>query len=350
MNKEHAKWFFLCFFIASVVVFGLLLNIFWVPMGLAAVIALTCNPIYRMVLRIIPYRYIAAAITTLVVLVVFLVPLGSMMAVLVSQILKFSQILAIQLQDGSLAATVDNISHQISEWIALISNSDAQSVDLRTNLIEFSRRAGQILYQYSPKVLSTTFHVLLNGGLCLFFTFVFFADGGRLYEVIVNSLPISISHENQIMTQVRQMVTATLLGMIVNAIANGILIGLAFWVCGLPKPVLWGIVAIGFSLIPVVGAVMIWGGGVVALLMQGQTHFALGLLAYGLIIIAQVDNVVKPLVMRGKVNIHPAFLLVCLLGGMNLFGPSGLVFGPVILSLIVATFRIYREEYAPSRA
>ncbi|PIR20267.1 MAG: hypothetical protein COV45_06860 [Deltaproteobacteria bacterium CG11_big_fil_rev_8_21_14_0_20_47_16] len=350
MNKDHAKWFFLCFFIASVIVFGLLLNMFWVPMGLGAVIALTCNPVYQMVLKRMRYRYIAAAVMTLSVFLVVLVPMGAIMAVLVSQVIKFSQMLSLQLQDGSLATIVDQIGRTTAGWLSLLTNSDVQSIDLRASLIGFLKDAVQSLYQYSPKVLSSTFHIFLNSMLCLFFTFVFFADGGQLYGILINALPISISHENQIMSQVRQMVTATLLGMIVNAIMNGLLIGLAFWVCGLPKPVLWGIVAIGFSLIPVVGAFIIWGGGVVVLLLQGQMHFALGLMAYGLIIIAQTDNVVKPIVMRGKVNIHPALLMMCLLGGMQLFGPSGLVFGPVMLSLIVATLRIYQQEYAPRRA
>lgn len=349
MDSKSARWFFLCFFLASVVVFSLLLKLFWIPMGLAAVVAVTCSPIYHKLHRWLRYRYAAAFVATLFVFLVLLVPLGGMLGVLITQMAKFLQTFANQLQDGTLATTVDQIAVQITGWLNRFMDLDPNGFNLRASLIDFAKSAGHTLYQYSPKVLSSTAHVLLTTALCLFFSFIFFADGGRLYRLIVDALPISIAHESQIATEVRQMVTATLLGMIVNAVVNGILIGLAFWVCGLPKPAMWGIVAIGFSLIPVVGAVMVWGGGVLVLLLQGQSNFAMGLLAFGLIIICQVDNVVKPLVMGNRVNIHPALLLIALLGGMNLFGPSGLVFGPVILALIAATFKIYQKEFAPRR-
>lgn len=350
MATDHTRLFFLAFFVASLLVFGLLMKLFWVPVGLAVVITVTCTPIYRRFHRLVRYRYLAAFLTTLAVFLLLVVPLGGMMAILTTQVLKFSQTLAVQLQDGSLAATVDGISRQLVEWLGHFIDIDPAGFDLRTTLIAFAKTAGQTLYQYSPKVLGSTLHIMLNVVLCLFFAFIFFADGAELYKMIVNALPIAVSHEDQITTEVRQMVTATLLGMIVNAVVNGFLIGLAFWVCGLPKPVLWGIVAIGFSLVPVIGAPIIWGGGAMVLLMHGQTHYAIGMVLYGLIIIAQADNVIKPLVMGNQVKIHPALLLISLLGGMNLFGPSGLVFGPVMLALIVATFRIYQEEFAPKRA
>lgn len=349
MGNEHARWFFLAFFIASLLVFSLLMQLFWVPVGLAVVITVTCSPIYRRFHRWVRYRYLAAFLTTLAVFLLLVVPLGGMMAILTTQVLKFVQSLAVQLQDGSLAATVDGFSQQVVTWLSHFIDIEPANFDLRATMITFAKTAGQTLYQYSPKVLGSTLHLGLNVVLCLFFAFIFFADGGALYTMIVNALPISIAHEEQITTEVRQMVTATLLGMIVNAVMNGFLIGLAFWVCGLPSPFMWGIVAIGFSLIPVIGAPFIWGGGTIVLMLHGQTHYAVGMLLYGLIIIAQADNVIKPLVMGNKVNIHPALLLISLLGGMNLFGPSGLVFGPVMLALIAATFRIYQKEFAPTR-
>ncbi len=349
METDHPRWFFLTFFIASLLVFGLLMQLFWVPVGLAVVITVTCSPIYRRFHRWVRYRYLAAFLTTLAVFLLLVVPLGGMMGILITQVLKFSQTLALQLQDGSLASTVDGVSQQVVTWLGQYIDIDPASFDLRATMITFAKTAAQTLYQYSPKVLGSTLHLGLNMVLCLFFAFIFFADGGKLYNMIVNALPISVSHEEQITTEVQQMVTATLLGMIATAVVNGCLIGLAFWVCGLPNPTMWGIVAVGFSLIPVIGAPIIWGGGTMVLLIHGQAHYAVGMVLYGLIVIAQADNVVKPLVMGKQVNIHPALLLISLLGGMNLFGPSGLVFGPVMLALIVATFRIYQEEFSPKR-
>lgn len=350
MTTQTARIFFICFFVTSIVVFGLLLKLFWVPMGLATVIAVICSPIYRRLQKWFRYRYVAAAVATLFVFLVLLVPLGGITTVVVTQILKFSQTVAVQLQNGDLAAAVDMIGQQIVGFLNHFIEIDPTSFDLRTLLMDSARSAGHTLYQYSPKVLGSTLHALLNTALCLFFTFVFFADGGTLYRNLVNALPISIAHESQISKEVRQMVTATLLGMIVNAVVNGILLGLAYWVCGLPKPLLWGIVGVGFSLIPVIGATMIWGSGAIYLLLNGHTEYAIGMTLYGLIIIAQADNVVKPLVMGNRVKIHPALLLIALLGGVNLFGPTGLVFGPVLLALIIAAFRIYQEEFAPRRA
>lgn len=350
MKTKTARIFFIGFFITSIVVFGLLLKLFWIPMGLATVIGVICSPVYRRLHRWLRYRYVAAFFATVFVFLVLLVPLAGMTTVIVTQVLKFSQTFSTQLQNGVLAAEVDALGLQMVGFVGRFIDVDPGSFDLRTLLLDTAKSAGHTLYQYSPKVLGSTLHAMLNTVLCLFFTFVFFADGGTLYRKIVDALPISIAHEEQITGEVCQMVRATLLGMIANATVNGILLGLAYWVCGLPNPVLWGIVGIGFSLIPVIGATMIWGGGAIVLLVHGHSEYAIGMTLYGLIIIAQADNVIKPLVMGNKVKIHPALLLIALLGGMNLFGPTGIVFGPVMLALIIAAFRIYQEEFAPRRA
>jgi len=106
------------------------------------------------------------------------------------------------------------------------------------------------------------------------------------------------------------------------------------------------LITFGFSFIPIVGAFSIWAGGALYLLLIGEWHYAVGLALFGTVIIAQADNIIKPLVMRGRVKVHPVLLLLSILGGIHALGPSGLVFGPVFVAILLEALQIYREEYA----
>jgi predicted PurR-regulated permease PerM len=108
---------------------------------------------------------------------------------------------------------------------------------------------------------------------------------------------------------------------------------------------MWGLITFGFSFVPIVGAFSIWFGGALYLFIMGDWPFAIGLAAFGLGIIAQADNVIKPWVMRGRVNIHPILLLLSILGGVQVMGPPGLIFGPVIIAILSAALEIYRKEF-----
>jgi predicted PurR-regulated permease PerM len=126
-------------------------------------------------------------------------------------------------------------------------------------------------------------------------------------------------------------------------VAQGSLLSLAFWVLGLPSPVLWGLVTALFSLIPIIGSAAVWGPAVLILLIGGHWWKGLILLGWGAAVVAQVDSLVLPYVISGRAKLHTLLVFFALLGGVNAFGVMGLFIGPLVLSVTLVVLEMLRE-------
>lgn len=337
---------FLILLVIFLVTFLIISRLFWVPAGLAAVTVIIASPLYSRVLAVVRgRRYVAAAVMAFVVCGFILLPLGGVIVTMITELVRFSQHAIVQLQEGQLAAQIDQWNVWMMQWLARWGEFAPEDVNLRLSLIAAAKVMGKTLYQFSPKVLASTAHVGIATLLWLFFLFVFFADGPRLYRYMVELSALDAAHESVISKEVRGMVSAIFIGMVGTAFVNACLMALIIWFSPLQNPMVWGLITFGLSFIPVIGAASVWGFAAVYLLSMGQTWWSVGIAAYGMIFISQADNVVKPLLMRGRVDAHPLLLLISLLGGVEVFGPSGLVFGPVLLAMLLACLRIYRREF-----
>jgi predicted PurR-regulated permease PerM len=133
-------------------------------------------------------------------------------------------------------------------------------------------------------------------------------------------------------------VRAVVFGIVLTALAQGVLAGLGYWVAGIAAPALWGVITALVSLIPFVGPV-VWVGLSLGLLAQGETHAALGLFLWGALVVSWVDNLIRPLVISGPTRIPFLLVFLGVLGGLNAFGLIGLFLGPVLLAVSVGIWR-----------
>ncbi len=343
MERSRVAFLVLLFFL--LIGFGVMMGDFLEPAGLALVGAVMLRPWQiRMERWLRGRRYVAAGCAVLLALGLVLLPLGGMIARIVVELVRFSQGLGEYLHQGQLAQSID----ALEAW--LLAHVPLQGVlgdgwSLRPSLIAASAQLGHSLYQFSPHIVLSTASFGAHVILWMIFLFVFCADGPQLYQLFVDLLPFERRHERHIASEVRGMITAVFLGMLATSAMNALLMWIAFAVCRLPNAFLWGLITFGFSFVPVVGAFSIWCGGALYLLLLGKWATALGLAMFGIVIIAQADNIVKPLVMRGAVKIHPILLLLGILGGLRSLGPTGLIFGPVFIAILTAALQIYRQEY-----
>jgi predicted PurR-regulated permease PerM len=133
-------------------------------------------------------------------------------------------------------------------------------------------------------------------------------------------------------------VRAVVFGIVLTALAQGVLAGLGYWVAGVAAPALWGVITALVSLIPFVGPV-VWIGLSLGLLAHGETQAALGLFLWGALVVSWVDNLIRPLVISGPTRIPFLLVFLGVLGGLNAFGLIGLFLGPVLLAVSVAIWR-----------
>lgn len=138
---------------------------------------------------------------------------------------------------------------------------------------------------------------------------------------------------------------ATVVGTGLIALAQGIIVGLGFLATGLQDPVFWAVVTMVFGILPLVGAGIIWGPAAISLFLSGRPVAAIGLIVLGLVVVANVENVIRPYVFKRYSEVHPMITLVGAVLGVSYFGLIGLLIGPLALSYFFELIRMYREEY-----
>jgi predicted PurR-regulated permease PerM len=138
--------------------------------------------------------------------------------------------------------------------------------------------------------------------------------------------------------------------MIVVPLVQGVIAYVGFRIFGVPSALLWAVMVVFAALIPIVGSPLAWVPACLFLAFEGSTGRAVGLFLYGLLCISMVDNILKPLILRGTAQIHTMLGFLSILGGLMAFGPKGVVAGPVVLSLVLSAYRIYRYDILRWRA
>jgi len=168
---------------------------------------------------------------------------------------------------------------------------------------------------------------------------------GETWTAVQPYIPFSPDNTEKLRTRFRDVTTSTIIGTGLTAVIQGALLGLAFWVVGFPDAVFWGVVTLVFAILPVVGSGMVWGPAAIILLIDDRYLAAAGMAAWGVLVVGNVDFVIRPMVFRRWAHIHPLITLVGALAGLPYFGLLGLLIGPLALSYFFELLKMYREEY-----
>jgi predicted PurR-regulated permease PerM len=177
----------------------------------------------------------------------------------------------------------------------------------------------------------------------IFTMYYLFRDGVRLRAALFDLLPLEESKGREIVGRTGEVISASVYGVLVIATIQGVLGGLAFWALGLPSPLLWGVVMIFLSMIPVAGSFVVWVPAAIYLAVTGHWPKALILAAWGTFAIGTVDNFLRPKLVGEKTRLHELLIFFSVLGGLQVFGILGLVLGPVIVAITIALLDVLRQ-------
>ena len=184
-------------------------------------------------------------------------------------------------------------------------------------------------------------------------TFFFLGDGPEFIEKISNFMPFSKKQKDRLLQQTKDIIVSTMYGGVTVAAAQGIIGGILFAALGIPSPVLWGFTMFIASFIPMVGTFIIWGPAAGYLFFQGFYLKGTIMVLVGVFAISSVDNIIRPLIMKGKTKMPVIAIFFSILGGIKLFGFIGLIVGPLVFALFVSVFEIFsysEEETAKGKA
>ena len=165
------------------------------------------------------------------------------------------------------------------------------------------------------------------------------------WQAIRPFIPFSSANAEVLRVRFRDVTFSTLVGTGLTAAVQGLLVGVAFWAAGLANAVFWGVVTIIVAILPIVGSGLIWGPGAAALALAGRYGWAIALTVWGVFVVGNVDNVIRPFVFRRWARIHPFVTVIGAFAGINWFGLLGLLIGPLAISYFFELIRMYRAEY-----
>lgn len=185
---------------------------------------------------------------------------------------------------------------------------------------------------------------LVSLALMLFILYFVFRDGDRMTARALRLLPLRPDRKRQLVLHLSDVTKAVVLGSLLTSLCQGALVGIAFWICRLPSPVVFGVIAAVASLLPVVGTALVWAPGAIYLGATGHWGLALFLVGWGAIVVGTADNVLRPLFISGRAEISTLPVFFGVLGGVGAFGPIGLFLGPVIIALALALLRFAEES------
>ncbi len=186
--------------------------------------------------------------------------------------------------------------------------------------------------------------------LALFLLFFFLRDGEAMTARTMALVPLEDSRKTQLLTHLSNVIQAIVLGSLVTALVQGTLVGIAFALVGLPSAVVFAVLAMGASIIPLVGTAMVWLPAVLYLGLTGHWGAALFVLIWSVAVVSSADNVVRPLFISSRAKITTLPVFIGLLGGIGAFGAIGIFLGPVVIALVLALFEFAEETLIEQKA
>lgn len=207
--------------------------------------------------------------------------------------------------------------------------------------------AGQELLQLVANLGSSLFLGTMNTVaafvLMLFLLFFFLRDGDLMFLRARELIPLAEYRKAHLFAHLRDLTRAIVFGTVSTALLQGLMVGVGFAICGLPSPVVFGVMAALLSMLPVGGTALIWIPGAIALFTQGRWGFGIFMVVWG-VFSSSIDNVVRPMLISGRARISSLAVLIGVLGGISAFGLLGIVLGPVFLSLALVLLEFTEES------
>ncbi|MFC5277507.1 AI-2E family transporter [Halorubrum rubrum] len=240
---------------------------------------------------------------------------------------------------------VDADTVQIAVVESRIGELTGLEVDIVGEIVTSGREIGTIVFERSTQAFGTiTFH-LIGIALALFLVYYLLKDGDDLVDWIHRTVPLPADTQRDLYAEINDVMWGVLFGHVFVAVVQGVVAGVGLVATGVPNAPFWTAVMVVLAMVPLVGAIPVWGGAVVYLYLTGEPLLAVGLFAYSVIVVGLTDDYLRPFAVDRYAKLNPAVILLGILGGAYAFGIMGLFFGPVVLGALKAALRVGLDDW-----
>lgn len=326
--------------------FVLIMRPFWSAIFWATVLAILFSPLQQSLLPRLGERATLTALSTLFICsVIVVLPVLALLGSFIQEgATLYSMIEAQEIEPGNI---IDKLVSGIPFLPDFMARIGVNTNNIREYLSSSATGISQVLAQQALSIGRNTLNFTVKLTLMLYLAFFLLRDGERLVALMKAAVPLSVRRKQLVFDKIVEVTRATIKGNLLVAIVQGALGGIIFWLLDIPSPVLWAVVMAFLSVIPAVGAALVWLPVAIYLYANGGWVKASILIAYGALVIGLADNVLRPMLVGRDTKLPDYIVLLSTMGGIALIGINGFVIGPLIAALFLAFWHIFIDDINP---
>jgi predicted PurR-regulated permease PerM len=314
---------------------------------LAFVLSLLCFPVHQYIERKLPDRpNLVASISCLLLVVIILAPAALVFMAIVQQGIVFTKQSYQWLSSGGAEQLLQHpvVQSALAKLNQLLPMDNVSGEGIVQQLTEFASGFGKELLNLSTKLVGDVTGLVFSFILMLFMLFFLLRDHEKIVDKLHWIIPLSRSQEVALLNEANAVARSAVMGSFLTAVVQGIAGGFAMAVVGLPG-LFWGTMMAFASFIPAVGTALIWIPASLYLFLTGDWPWALFMAIWGAVVVGSIDNFLRPLLMKGSSGMNTLLIFLSLIGGIQLFGLIGVIYGPIIFALTLVLLKLYTIEF-----
>ena len=306
----------------------------------AIVLVIVFYPVHQRLRSRIGRPSLSALVSCVLVVLLAVLPLTVLTVAAAEELAKALPNLPAQI--SSVMNPQTSLLGRVSGWIQGRFGIDtARSQEFMADQIQ---RSSQFALGLSLNVAGNIATGIVKAFFVIFTMYYLFRDGDRIVSKLPAALPLEAPQSEAIISRTREVVNASVYGIVVIAALQGLLGGIAFWILGIPSPLLWAVLMTFVCMIPVLGSFLVWLPLAIYLAATGHWTKAVLLVLWGALVISTIDNFLRPKWMKNQTRLHELLVFFSVLGGISIFGLLGIILGPVVLAITMGLLQTFRAH------
>lgn len=309
----------------------------------AIVLVIVFYPVHTRLARRISRPGLRALLSCLLVVLIIVIPL-TVLTTLIAQ--ELAQVIPnLPSQMSHLLNSPTSPLGRISGWLQTRFGID--TVNSKAFVVEHLKQSSDWLLGSSLNWMRNIVSGIVRAFFVLFTMYYLFKDGDKIVDKLPAALPLGRKQSEAIILRTKEVVSASVYGVVAIAAIQGLLGGIAFWILGIPSPLLWAVLMGFVCMIPLAGSFLVWLPLSIYLMITGHWTKAIILIVWGALVISTVDNLLRPKLVGGQTRLHELLVFFAVLGGISVFGLLGIVLGPVVLAITLGLLRTFQVQEPP---
>lgn len=324
--QKYSKYSLVLFFLVIIALSVYLLFPFLTSIVAAAIIVYVFYPEFKKIHKHIKSRVVCSFIMVSSILLIVIAPIFLILNALLIEAANFYQVIK-QLNFAP-------VSEMISGFLGETVDVSFYVKDFTSEIVAFIVRSSSDFFFSLPQKILVLF-------IIVFLMYYFFKDGDKIIDFFGKLFPIHSDHKNELLGEFNKVLYATIYGVLVTAVIQGLVGTLGLVIFDVSSPVIWGSVMVLTAMLPLIGTWIVWLPASLFKIFNGEFFNGFGLLLYGILIVSVIDNFIKPRLISGKSQVHPILIILGIFGGLKAFGIIGVMIGPLLLGVLSVFYNFY---------